>query len=210
MVFNGLPKGHFGAILADPPWRFQVWSEKTGNGRSASNHYATMLIDDIYALPVKELAAKDSVLFLWAAWPMLAEAMKTIEAWGFTYKTCAFAWMKADGRQLDMFRGEMTADMKMGYWTRSNSEVCLLATRGEPKRLARDVRQGIIEPARRHSRKPEAVYEKIERLVEGPYLELFARRRERVGWTLWGNEAGKLAGTKPNIVLAQTKPTGVA
>jgi len=78
----------------------------------------------------------------------------------------------------------------MGYWTRANSEPCLLATRGKPKRLSAAVRQGIIEPRREHSRKPDCVHERIERLVAGPYLELFARAT-RPGWTCWGNEVGK-------------------
>ena len=78
----------------------------------------------------------------------------------------------------------------MGYWTRANSEVCLLATKGNPKRINADVRQVIQAPLREHSRKPECIYERIERLVDGPYLELFARNR-RDGWTSWGNEVGK-------------------
>ena len=208
MVFSGLPQGHFGAILADPPWRFEVWSEETGASRSASRHYETMLIEDIHALPVHELAAKDCVLFLWVVWPMLEHGMKTIEAWGFKYKTCAFAWIKANGRQIEMW-DDAVPDMGNGYWTRSNSEVCLLATRGHPKRLNADVRQGIIEPRREHSRKPTQVYEKIERLVSGPYLELFARR-ERVGWTTWGNEVGKFAGTRSRARLATPNDGGVA
>jgi N6-adenosine-specific RNA methylase IME4 len=86
----------------------------------------------------------------------------------------------------------------MGYWTRANSEVCLLATRGHPKRLNADVRQGIIEPRREHSRKPDCVPGRIERLVAGPYLELFARTR-REGWDSWGNQTDKFA---PRATLA--------
>lgn len=82
--------------------------------------------------------------------------------------------------------------MLLGYWTRSNSEVCLLATRGKPKRSNADVRQAIIAPRREHSRKPDGIHERIERLVAGPYLELFARQR-RPGWDCWGNEVEKFA-----------------
>jgi N6-adenosine-specific RNA methylase IME4 len=82
--------------------------------------------------------------------------------------------------------------MGMGYWTRANSEPCLLATRGKPKRLNADVRQGIIEPRREHSRKPDCVPGRIERLVAGPYLELFCRTT-RPGWTVWGNQVGKFS-----------------
>jgi N6-adenosine-specific RNA methylase IME4 len=102
--------------------------------------------------------------------------------------------MKADVRQADMLRDDMNAEVSMGlsYWTRANSEVCLLATRGKPKRISGGVRQGIIEPKREHSRKPDCVPSRIERLVAGPYLELFART-QRPGWTVWGNQTDKFA-----------------
>lgn len=195
-----LPRNHFGAIYADPPWRFNVWSGETavkrrdssGTNVSASVHYQTMAIEDICALPVADLAADDCALFMWATWPTLPDAFKLIEAWGFTYKTCAFDWMKAHAGQLDMFREDNDVLMGMGYWTRANSEPCLLATRGKPKRLNADVRQGIIEPRREHSRKPDCVHGRIERLVAGPYLELFARA-PRDGWTVWGNQTDKFA-----------------
>ena len=129
----------------------------------------------------------DAVLFLWFTWPLLEGALDVITKWGFAYKTCAFAWVKADVSTIDLFPDPKVADMTLGYWTRANSEVCLLATRGKPKRLSASVRQGIIEPRREHSRKPECVYSRIERLVAGPRLELFAppaaaglgRRRQR-------------------------------
>jgi N6-adenosine-specific RNA methylase IME4 len=197
-VFADLPRNHFGAIYADPPWRFNVWSGDTARKRRNSSgtnvcaavHYETMGIDEICALPVESIAADDCALFIWATWPTLFDTFKVIEAWGFTYKTCAFDWMKAHARQIEMFRDDADALMGMGYWTRANSEPCLLATRGKPKRLNADVRQGIIEPRREHSRKPDCVPSRIERLVAGPYLELFSRT-EREGWTCWGNEVGK-------------------
>jgi N6-adenosine-specific RNA methylase IME4 len=126
---------------------------------------------------------------------MLEQAMRVISAWGFTYKTCAFAWVKADVSTLDLFAEPKDADMTLGYWTRANSEVCLLATRGKPKRLNADVRQGIIEPRREHNRKPDCVPGRIERLVAGPYLELFARTT-RPGWDSWGNQTDKFAPTR--------------
>jgi N6-adenosine-specific RNA methylase IME4 len=202
--FEGLPRGHFGAILIDPPWRFKVWSgTKVVQARGskstykpASVHYHTMSADKLAELPVPKFGSADCVLFLWSCWPTLRDAWRLIEAWGFTYKTCAFDWMKAHAGQLDMLREDTDALMGMGYWTRSNSEPCLLATRGKPKRLNADVRQGIIEPRREHSRKPDCVHERIERLVAGPYLELFARQT-RPGWTCWGNEVGKFDQPKP-------------
>jgi N6-adenosine-specific RNA methylase IME4 len=193
--FADLPREHYGAILADPPWAFQTYSGPA-IPTTAMQHYETMSIADICELPVGDRAAKDAVLFLWVTWPTLGQAWRVIEAWGFEYKTCAFSWMKADATQIELFSQDMTAVAGMGYWTLSNSEVCLLATRGRPKRLKADVRQGIITPRREHSRKPHCVHERIERLVAGPYLELFARA-ERPGWTVWGDEVGKFKPANP-------------
>ncbi len=192
--FGDLPKNHFGAIYADPPWAFNLWwggrSNKTPAGvpsRATVPHYQTMKEDELAALPVGDLAADNCVLFLWITWPVLEWSMRIVKAWGFEYKTCGFAWVKANAGQIDMFREDITPHMTLGYWTRSNSEVCLLATKGKPKRLDAGIRQAIIEPRREHSRKPDCVYERIERLVAGPYLELFARQ-QRPGWTAWGNQ----------------------
>jgi N6-adenosine-specific RNA methylase IME4 len=198
VTFDGLPRGHFKAILADPPWQFQAWAgarhakDDPRYRPSRAPDYDTMPEDELAALPVASLAAPDCVLFMWACWPILPQSLRILDAWGFTYKTCGFAWMKANAKQIDMFRDDIDAHMTLGYWTRANSEFCLLATRGKPKRQSGDVRQGIIEPRREHSRKPDCVHGRIERLVEGPYLELFARA-PRAGWTVWGNETDKFA-----------------
>lgn len=200
-TFDALPRGHFAAIYADPPWRYEVWSGETavkarisghGTNKAAGHHYNTMSFEDLAALPIGEVAAPDCVLFCWVTWPTLPRALEMVTAWGFTYKTCAFDWMKAHAQQIEMFRDDTDALMGMGYWTRANTEPCLLATRGKPKRQDAGVRQGIIEPRREHSRKPDCVYDRIERLVPGPYLELFARTT-RPGWTSWGNQVGKFA-----------------
>ena len=181
--FDDLPRGHFGAILADPTWEFRTWSAR-GRGRSAERHYRSSLtLDEIKALPVSEIAAPDCVLFLWATWPCLFAALDVIAAWGFNYKTVGYVFIKQTKRGNGLHWGT-------GYWTRANSEPCLLATRGKPKRLHADVHQVIIEPRREHSRKPDCTRERIERLVAGPYLELFARS-ERPGWTAWGDELDK-------------------
>lgn len=194
MTFDGLKRNHYRAILADPPWHFQTWkgafsaNSVSGAREARRPDYATMRDDEIYALPVADLAADDCVLFLWACWPHLRQAMQTVESWGFTYKTCAFSWMKGDPYRL--FADDKTPTMGLGYWTRANTEPCLLATRGKPKRAATDVRQGIIAPKREHSRKPDEIHDRIERLVSGPYLELFARQT-RPGWDVWGNQTTK-------------------
>lgn len=185
--FGDLPKGQAGAILVDPPWNFEAWS-KNGDGRSAQQHYGVMDVKQMVRLPVLDVAAADCALFCWATWPHLKSALWLISAWGFTYKTCAFSWMKADPYRL--FADDATPFAGMGYWTRANTEPCLLATRGKPKRINADVRQGVIAPRREHSRKPDCIHERIERLVAGPYVELFARQ-SRPGWSTWGNEATK-------------------
>lgn len=186
----------YGAVLVDPPWKYKAWSAK-GTGRSAEQHYSTMDIDELCELPIANVMLPDSVLFMWVTWPTIQDGFRLIQAWGFTFKTCAFCWVKADARQRELFTAEIKADMKLGHWTRSNSEACLLATRGSPKRQSASVRQGIIEPGRQHSRKPDCVYERIEQLVPGPYLEIFARNR-RVGWTSLGNQIDKFVETSPS------------
>jgi len=154
-----------------------------------------MAAEDLQALPVANLAADDCALFMWVTWPTLLEALELVEAWGFKYKTCAFDWMKAHANQVEMFRDDSDVLMGMGYWTRANSEPCLLATRGKPRRLSAAVRQGIIEPRREHSRKPDCVHGRIQKLVAGPYLELFARA-PRAGWDVFGNQTDKFRPVK--------------
>jgi N6-adenosine-specific RNA methylase IME4 len=172
----------YGAIYADPPWSFKTYSAK-GEDRSAKNHYGVMSLRQIMDMPVADLAAPDCALFLWVTMPQLIEGINVMQAWGFRYKTCAFSWMKTNQKSEGLFTG-------MGYWTRSNAELCLLGTRGSPKRINKDVKQAILAPRREHSRKPDEVYERIERLVKGPYLEIFSRT-QRPGWDVWGNEVGK-------------------
>jgi N6-adenosine-specific RNA methylase IME4 len=177
--FSKRPK--YGAIYADPPWSFRNWSVK-GTGRNALSHYDCLSFDALAALPVAQVAARDCALFLWAVDPLLDRAFELIRAWGFEYKTVGFYWVKQNARSSGFFTG-------LGYWTRANPEQCLLATRGQPRRRSKDVRKLIIEPRREHSRKPDDVRERIERLVDGPYLELFARETKR-GWHCWGDQAG--------------------
>ena len=110
-------------ILADPPWHYKVYSKK-GAGRSAESHYPTMETSDIMALPVADIAAEDSALFLWVTFPCLQEGLEVLKAWGFEYKTVAFVWVKQNKKSSSLFWG-------MGYWTRSNVEMCLLGTRGQ-------------------------------------------------------------------------------
>ena len=134
-------------------------------------------------MPVASLAAGDAVLLLWGTWPRLPDVLEVIKAWGFTYKTVAFVWVKQNADGDGLHTG-------MGYWTRSNSEYCLLATKGAPKRLAADVHQIILAPVGEHSAKPEEVRRRVERLFAGPYLELYGRQ-PIAGWTVFGNEINR-------------------
>jgi N6-adenosine-specific RNA methylase IME4 len=194
--FEALYADYYGAILADAAWRFQTWSPK-GRDRSPDRHYHTLITEEIMTLPVAALAAPDCVLFLWATWPLILAAFRVIAGWGFTYKTCAFCWTKADATQIELLQDDIDDPfIGNGYWTRANTEPCLLAIRGKPKRLNADVRQAIIEPRRQHSRKPSCVHERIERLVAGPYVELFARQR-RDKWDCWGDEVDKFPRESP-------------
>jgi N6-adenosine-specific RNA methylase IME4 len=151
-----------------------------------------MTRDDILSLPVADLAADDCLLFLWSTYPNLQQGLDTLAHWGFTYSTVAFTWAKTSRKSGNSFAPKW--HMGLGYWTRSNAEICLLGYRGKPKRLNKDVRQLIISPVRAHSQKPDEQYERIERLVAGPYVELFARQR-RPGWITWGNETDKWEST---------------
>ena len=180
--------GAYRAILADPPWRFATYSDK-GKGRSAEAHYDCMTRADIKAMPVADWAAKDAVLFLWATDPLLPRALEVIAAWGFTYKTVAFYWAKLNKGRGGLVLGQRDFFTGMGFWTRANPEPCLLATRGKPRRRGTDVAKLIVAPRREHSRKPDETYGRIERLVEGPYLELFARASQP-GWDGLGNQSG--------------------
>jgi N6-adenosine-specific RNA methylase IME4 len=140
-----------------------------------------MKLNDICALPVADFAAKDSALFIWATYPQLQDAFSVINAWGFTYKTVAFTWVKRNKKSPGWFVG-------CGYWTRANAELCLLATRGHPKRVSKSVRQIIDTPISRHSEKPAETRERIVELMgDLPRIELFAREQTD-GWHVWGNE----------------------
>jgi N6-adenosine-specific RNA methylase IME4 len=167
--------GQYGVIYADPPWSY---ADKGCNG-NASDHYSLMTAKDIAALPVNQLAAKDCVLFMWGTYPLLKEALAVIEGWGFVYKSIGFQWVKLNKKNGKPFYG-------LGRWTRGNTEPCLIAVRGKPKRIAADVFQLVQSPIRGHSAKPPEVREKIVRLMgDVPRIELFARERAE-GWDSTG------------------------
>lgn len=167
-------------IYADPPWQYRVYSKK-GQGRSAENHYHTMNIKDIMALPVDKIADKDCILFLWITFPCLKEGIDVMERWGFKYKTCGFNWVKRNKKKNTYFMG-------LGFWTRSNSEVCLIGTKGQPKRVSKSVPQICDARIMEHSKKPAEIRERIVELCgELPRVELFARDKVK-GWDSLGDE----------------------
>jgi N6-adenosine-specific RNA methylase IME4 len=179
---SDLPAGPFGCILADPPWSFLTYGKKhTTPHRGTEDHYAVTETADLMTLPVRGIAAKDCALFMWVVDSHLPDALALADAWGFKFKTCAFVWLKS--------REGGYPKIGMGYWTRKQTEQCWLFTRGSPRRLGKGVRQVIHCPRGAHSAKPDEQYDRIETLVGGPYLELFARST-REGWSSWGNEVG--------------------
>jgi N6-adenosine-specific RNA methylase IME4 len=181
------PSNRYRVIYADPPWTFATYTHK-GKGRNAEAYYDCMSIEDIEAIPVANWAAKDCVLLLWTTDPLLPQALEVIRAWGFSYKTVGFYWAKLNKSAPSETYGDSSFFTGLGFWTRANPELCLLATRGHPKRRRADVKKLIVSPRREHSRKPDEAYDRIEALCEGPYLELFARTA-RPGWDRWGAEA---------------------
>jgi len=180
----------YNIIYADPPWQY-ARSKVQG---AAEKHYRTMSVDDICQLPIAEICGKDCILFMWATFPQLKEALQVIKAWGFNYKSVAFVWLKQNKSGIGWFYG-------LGFWTRGNAEICLLATKGQPKRKSAKVHQFIISPLRGHSQKPDEARDKIVELVgDLPRVELFAREKAD-GWDTWGNEV------ECDIVLEGYRPT---
>jgi N6-adenosine-specific RNA methylase IME4 len=167
-----------GLIAIDVPWPFDHYSERAAH--AVTDHYETMTLDEIKALPIAALAADDCVLFMWATWPNMPIWHPVIEAWGFTYSGLGFDWVKLKPNGEGLHKGN-------GYNTRQNPEPCIIAKRGTPLRLDADVHSVIMAPVGAHSEKPDEAYRRMERLYGGPYLELFARK-ERDRWRTWGNE----------------------
>lgn len=193
-MLEDLPSASFAAILADPPWSYSVFSEK-GKGRSAEQHYATMNLDDICALPVGSIAQKNSHLFMWVTGPCLVRGMHipVMEAWGFTPSSDVFVWLKAKRGDFEngcFFLDETVFSKGMGHTSRKNAEYVILGRRGSPRRLSKSIHQIIVAPRREHSRKPDEIYARIEAYTDGPYIELFARQ-SRQGWSSWGNQKTK-------------------
>ena len=170
----------YNVIYADPPWKYKTWTE---GGGTAEKHYPTMKLDDIIEMKdtIEKISDNNCILFLWVTFPCLLEGLKVMKEWGFTYKTCGFNWVKRNKKSNTFFFG-------MGYWTRANSELCLIGTNGTIKRKSNKVFQIVDTPIEEHSKKPDVVRDRIVELVgDIPRIELFARQTAN-NWDCWGNE----------------------
>jgi N6-adenosine-specific RNA methylase IME4 len=184
------PDKKYQIIYCDPPWSYNKRSNpKTKFGGGAMGHYPTMTIDEIKAMPVHEIADDNCVLFMWVTFPKLVESLDVIASWGFKYKTLGFSWHKTT-KSGGLFFG-------VGSYTKSNCEVCLLATRGnvgikqsDDKLFVKShsVSSAINSPIDKHSKKPAEIRDRIVQLFgDVPRIELFARQTDD-GWDSWGNE----------------------
>lgn len=174
------PDKKYNIIYADPPWSYR--DKAVSGNRGASFKYPTQSKEWIQNLPVSDIADNDCSLFMWATAPQMPVAFDVIKSWGFEYKTVAFTWVKTNKKSNE------TLFFGMGNWTRANSEFCLLATKGKPKRINASVHSVIISPIARHSEKPNETRKRIIRLMgDLPRIELFARE-QREGFDVWGNE----------------------
>ena len=180
--FGELERGAYSLVMIDPAWKFKTFSEK-GLGKSADRHYRTMRIEDIKALPVRDLAAKDCLVWLWATAPMLNQQMDVLAAWGAKYVSSG-VWIKTMEKSGKLSFGG-------GYSFRNAHEVIILGKYGSPKIASRSVRSVISAPRREHSRKPEEAYEAARKLIPyGRAADVFSRMT-RPGWEASGDEVGK-------------------
>ena len=165
--------GKYRIIYADPPWQYN--NRRTGGSLNsgASAKYPVMSLDELLSLPVKEVASKDSALFLWTTTPMLQDAFRVMNGWGFIYKTALY-WRKI-------------MSLGMGFWYRGQVEVCLVGVRGKVKAFRIQKSNFVQTKALKHSEKPQEIRDLIEATGLFPRIELFARQKVD-GWDCWGNE----------------------
>lgn len=184
-------------IYADPPWSYK----DSGCQGAAAKQYNTMTQEELYSLPIQRICNKDAVLFMWVTYPKLQEALDTIRAWGFKYKSIGFQWVKLNKKadtytlMMEVAKGASVEDAMfkqcfygLGRWTRGNTEMCVIATKGKISRAVANVPQLIFAPIGRHSAKPAVVRDRIKQLMGNrPAIELFAREHAD-HWDCWGNE----------------------
>lgn len=184
MIYHDLPEKRYKMIMADPPWNYKdKVRASTKGGGGASSHYETLTLAALAEFPMGDLAEDDSVLLLWATFPMYWEAIWAMGQWGFRYKTACWVWAKTtkDGEKMAM---------GMGHYSRANPEVCLLGVRGKGLPVQRhDIINLQFHPRLKHSEKPTLFYDlSVELFGNVSRIDLFARKRVGSGWSSWGKE----------------------
>ena len=172
----------YSIIYADFPWKYNSKAHHKSKFRGgAIGHYDLMSMKDIKQFPLDKLAADNCVLFMWCTFPMLNEQIKLFEHWGFKYKTLGFSWIKTNKHNGKPFTG-------VGFYARSNAEICLMGMKGNIKPISHKVSSCVISPREEHSKKPDEVRDRIVQLFGNlPRIELFARQKYP-GWDAYGNE----------------------
>lgn len=207
-AFAGMQQHGYPCVSADPAWTHKQFSMK-GYSRHPSNHYPTMSIEQIKALPVGDVASKHAWLFLWTTWPHLPQALDVITAWGFAYSSCFLTWVKLTPRSGDeMFLTLKNFHYGTGYTSRKNTEILLLGRRGRPEILVKPA-ELMIAARREHSRKPDETFRRIEGFCPGPRLELFSRE-PRDGWMTWGNQTDHFADPAPYSPIKLSMEPGIS
>lgn len=175
----------YNIIYLDPPWQYNARNNKnTKFSLGVHGHYPTMSMQEIMKLPINKIADDNCALCMWCTFPYLDKQIKLFEHWGFKYKTILFNWVKTNKNNDKPFFG-------VGYYTKSNSEVCLLGVKGKMKPVSNSVSSVIISPREQHSKKPDVARDRIVELFgDLPRIELFARQSSD-GWITFGNEANK-------------------
>jgi len=195
-----LPNKKYKIIYADPPWFYTDKRENPSSDRPKKYggiSYQVMKIDELCNLPIKHIAEKDAILFLWTTMPLLQKSFKVMNAWGFEYRTCGFVWVKTTTKGIRS---------GLGKYTNSNAELCLIGLNGKYlSRKDKSIKQIVLSPVTNHSKKPSEVRERIVKLYGNlPRIELFARERIE-GWDVWGNEAPNQVQCRIEDVSAQEK-----
>ncbi len=202
------PTGRYGTVVADPPWAFTFSTRNSQAGNNGwhgggDRHYSLMTVEQVCALDVPGVSDDNCVLFLWVPNSQLRSGLTVLDAWGFEHKN-VLTWVKTSKRD------PAKPAFGMGYWARGATEQVLLGVKGKPRPRSRSEVTWFSSPPARHSEKPEAFYAVVERLTDGPYLELFARRT-RLSWTCWGNEVETSCAspTEPATTTAETTAPAV-
>lgn len=184
------PIGGFGVIYLDPPWAYLNYQgEKIIPQRAPRQHYETLTLEELKAIPVGAMAGKNCQLIMWVIDSHLDQAIELGRSYGFIYKSILFNWIKTC--KITKKNPQIRPRWGMGKTSRKGSEICLLFTKGSVRRLSASVHQVILEEPREHSQKPDCTYERIERLYDGPYLEIFSRTTYNNKWTVWGNQTNR-------------------